>query len=303
MTAQIIDGKATAKAYRQHVAEQVAVFQQKHGRAPGLEVVLVGEDPASVVYTRNKEKAAAKAGIRGALHKLPASTSQSELLSFVTQLNQDDTIDGILIQLPLPKGLDATSLVDAIDPRKDVDGLHPMNAGLLSAGRHCLTACTPRGCMHLLRGTGVQLEGARAVMLGRSNLMGKPMAQLLTAANATVTLAHSRTQDVAHLCRQADVLVVAVGRPHMVKADWLKPGAVVIDVGINRTAEGKLVGDVDTAAALEVAGYVTPVPGGVGPMTIACLLENTVMAAYLNCGDHEALANWQSAPSTILRQP
>ena len=303
MTAQLIDGKATAKAYRQHVAEQAANFASKHGRPPGLEVVLVGEDPASVVYTRNKEKAAKKAGIRGALHKLPETISQEELLTFVRKLNADRTIDGILIQLPLPRVLDATTLVDAIDPKKDVDGLHPMNAGLLSAGRHCLTACTPRGCMHLLRGTGVELEGAQAVMLGRSNLMGKPMAQLLTSANATVTLAHSRTRDVAAMCRQADILVVAVGRPQMVKADWIKPGAVVIDVGINRTSEGKLVGDVDTAAALEVAGFITPVPGGVGPMTIACLLENTVMAAYMNCGDDEALTSWQQAPTTVLRAP
>jgi len=279
MGAQIIDGKAEAKAYRAKVAERVKAFIDEHGRAPGLEVVLVGEDPASVVYTRNKEKAAAKAGIRGALHKLPADISEAALLEFVSSLNAKDDVDGILVQLPLPAGLDATRILDAIAPEKDVDGLHPHNAGLLSAGREGLVPCTPRGCMHLLSTTGVQLQGARAIMIGRSNLMGKPMAQLLLAQHATVTLAHSRTRELDELCRQADVLVVAVGRAKMIEGDWIKPGAVVLDVGINRNEAGKLVGDVDFEAAKERAGWITPVPGGVGPMTIALLLENTLNAA------------------------
>jgi methylenetetrahydrofolate dehydrogenase (NADP+)/methenyltetrahydrofolate cyclohydrolase len=279
MTARILDGKAAAKAYRQRVAQDVEQFVNDHGRAPGLDVVLVGEDPASVVYTRNKEKAAAKAGIRGKLHKLPASTSESALLEYVAELNGSDHTDGILVQLPLPEGLDPNRVVDAIAPSKDVDGLHPTNAGLLSAGRPGLTPCTPRGCMHLIDQTGIELKGKTAVMVGRSNLMGKPMAQLLLAQHATVTIAHSRTADLASVCRGADVLVVAVGRAKMVGADWIKPGAVVIDVGINRNDEGKLVGDVDTEAAMAHAAWVTPVPGGVGPMTIACLLDNTVIAA------------------------
>jgi methylenetetrahydrofolate dehydrogenase (NADP+)/methenyltetrahydrofolate cyclohydrolase len=279
MVAKIIDGKGEAKAYRAGVKERVEAFTAKHGRAPGLEVVLVGEDPASQVYTRNKEKAAAKAGIRGALHKLPADISEGALLEFVGELNAKDDVDGILVQLPLPDRIDPHRVVDTIAPAKDVDGLHVQNGGLLSAGRDCLVPCTPRGCMHLISTTGVKLEGARAVMLGRSNLMGKPMAQLLLGANATVSIAHSRTRDLDALCREADVLVVAVGRAKMVKADWVKEGAVVIDVGINRNDEGKLVGDVDFEAVKERAGWITPVPGGVGPMTIAFLLDNTLIAA------------------------
>lgn len=279
MTAERIDGKAIGKALRAEVKEEVAAFVAEYGRAPSLHVVLVGDDPASVVYTRNKEKAAAKAGIEGKLHRLPADTSEDALLAFVAELNATPTIDGILVQLPLPDGLDSQRILDAIDPSKDVDGLHPVNAGLLASGRPGLVPCTPRGCMRLLAHTGVELEGARAVVLGRSNLMGKPMAQLLLAAHATVTTAHSRTRDLPALCREADVLVVAVGRRELVRGDWVKPGAVVLDVGINRTDEGKLVGDVAYDEVAERASWITPVPGGVGPMTIACLLANTVSAA------------------------
>ncbi|MEM9696891.1 MAG: bifunctional methylenetetrahydrofolate dehydrogenase/methenyltetrahydrofolate cyclohydrolase FolD, partial [Myxococcota bacterium] len=279
MTGIRIDGKAVAKALRARVKDQAEEFLGRSGRPPGLDVVLVGEDPASQVYTRNKQRAAEKAGIRGRLHRLSASTSQIDLESLVSELNADDTTDGILVQLPLPPGLADQPVLDRIDPNKDVDGLHPVNAGLLSAGRPGLVPCTPQGCMHLLREVDAKIEGAHAVMVGRSNLMGKPMAQLLLAAQATVTIAHSRTADLAELCRTADILVVAVGRAEMVKAAWVKPGAVVLDVGINRTEEGALVGDVDYEAVLERARAITPVPGGVGPMTIACLLENTVRAA------------------------
>lgn len=284
MTARIIDGKAIAKAYRQRVAEDVAKFIEEHGRAPGLDVVLVGEDPASVVYTRNKEKAAAKAGIRGKLHKLPADIAQSALIEYVAELNESGEVDGILVQLPLPGNLDTERVLDTISAEKDVDGLHPLNAGLLSAGRPGLIPCTPRGCMHLLSTTDVTLKGAHAVMLGRSNLMGKPMAQLLLREHATVTIAHSRTQNLEELIRSADALVVAVGRLHMVKGDWVKEGAAVIDVGINRKEDGKLGGDVDFEAAKARAGWITPVPGGVGPMTIACLLDNTLIAARQRLG-------------------
>ncbi len=251
---QIIDGKAIAKKVRDEVAAEAAKFASAHGRPPGLEVVLVGEDPASVVYTRNKEKAALEAGVRGKLHKLPAETTEAELLALVKQLNDDDTVDGILVQLPLPKHIREKAVLDAIDPKKDVDGFHPTNAGLLSVGRPGLVPCTPSGVMRLLAEAGVKLEGARAVVIGRSNIVGKPMAQLLLAANATVTIAHSKTRDLAAVCREADVVVAAVGRAKMVTRDWIKRAA-------------------------EVAGPITPVPGGVGPMTIACLLENTIKAA------------------------
>jgi methylenetetrahydrofolate dehydrogenase (NADP+)/methenyltetrahydrofolate cyclohydrolase len=276
MVGRIIDGKAVAAALREQVAAEAEAFTRVHGR--------VGEDPASVVYTRNKEKAARAAGIRGVLHRLPADIGESALLEHVASLNEREDVDGILVQLPLPGDLDPNRVIDAIDPAKDVDGLHPTSAGLLSAGRPGLVPCTPRGCMKLIAHTGTELRGLHAVMIGRSNLMGKPMAQLLLSEHATVTIAHSRTRGLDELCRSADVLVAAVGRAKMVAGDWIKEGAVVLDVGINRDSDGKLVGDVDTDAALLRAGWITPVPGGVGPMTIACLLENTVIAARQRLG-------------------
>jgi methylenetetrahydrofolate dehydrogenase (NADP+)/methenyltetrahydrofolate cyclohydrolase len=242
-------------------------------------VVLVGEDPASVVYTRNKEKASSEVGMRSRLHRVDGGTSESGLVALLASLSNDDAVDGILVQLPLPRHLREERVLDAIDPSKDVDGLLPANAGLLALGRPGLVPCTPRGCMRLLAETGTPLAGARAVVVGRSILVGKPMAQLLLAQHATVTIAHSRTKDLPALCREADILVAAIGRPRMIEGSWIKEGATVIDVGINRTADGKLCGDVDTAAAAERAAWITPVPGGVGPMTIACLLENTLIAA------------------------
>jgi methylenetetrahydrofolate dehydrogenase (NADP+)/methenyltetrahydrofolate cyclohydrolase len=277
--ALLIDGKAIAKKVRDEVADSARAFEAEFGRKPGLEVVLVGDDPASVVYTRNKEKAAVEAGVRGKLHRLPESTTESELLETIARLNADDAVDGILVQLPLPKHIREQAVLDAIDPRKDVDGFHPVNAGLLATGRPHLVPCTPKGCMRLLSEAQIPLAGARAVVVGRSNIVGKPMAQLLLAAHATVTIAHSRSKDLAALCREADVLVAAVGRAKMIPGDWVRPGATVIDVGINRDEAGKLCGDVDFASAEPVAGAITPVPGGVGPMTIACLLENTLVAA------------------------
>jgi methylenetetrahydrofolate dehydrogenase (NADP+) / methenyltetrahydrofolate cyclohydrolase len=279
MTARILDGKAIAEKVRAEVRRDVERFVAERGRAPGLDVVLVGEDAASVVYTRNKEKASNEVGMRGRLHRLGADTSEADLLALIDQLNRDPAVDGMLIQLPLPARIAEQRVLDAVSPEKDVDGFHPVNVGKLSSGRSSLVPCTPRGCMRLLAETGVSLVGARAVVVGRSNIVGKPMAQLLLAEHATVTIAHSRTRDLPSLCREADVLVAAVGRPKMIRGDWVKEGAVVLDVGINRTPEGKLVGDVDTEAAKERAGWITPVPGGVGPMTIACLLENTLAAA------------------------
>ena len=293
MSATILDGKKLAESVRAEVAKGVAAFVAEHGRPPGLEVVLVGEDPASQVYTRNKQKASTEVGIRGKLHTLPASTTEAELLALLDRLNNDDTVDGILVQLPLPKQIKEQRVLDAIRADKDVDGFHPINAGLLASGRPGLVPCTPRGCMKLIALAGVKLEGTRAVVVGRSNIVGKPMAQLLLADNATVTIAHSRTKDLADRCREADVLVVAaVGRPEMIKGDWLKPGATVIDVGMNRIElkdspdgkKSKLVGDVAFEEAAKVAGAITPVPGGVGPMTIACLLENTLIAAKQRVG-------------------
>lgn len=284
MSAQILDGKAVGQKVRDEVKSGVAAFAARHGRPPGLTVLLVGEDPASVVYTRNKEKAASEAGMRGQLFRLPADTSESELLSRVRELNADPTVDGILVQLPLPKQIREERVLEAIDPAKDVDGFHAVNGGLLLSGRPGLVACTPRGCMRLLAEAGTQLSGARAVVVGRSNIVGKPMALLLLQQHATVTIAHSRTKDLPGVCREADVLVAAVGRAKMIQGDWIKEGAVVIDVGINRTADGKLCGDVDTEAAKAHASWITPVPGGVGPMTIACLLENTLLAAERRAG-------------------
>lgn len=287
MSAMILDGKKLAEAVRAEVAAGVSAFTAAHGRPPGLEVVLVGEDPASQVYTRSKQKASAAVGIRGKLHTLPASTTEGELLALLDRLNHDETVDGILVQLPLPKQIKEHHVLDAVRPDKDVDGFHPINAGLLASGRPGLVPCTPRGCMKLIAQAGVKLEGARAVVVGRSNIVGKPMAQLLLAENATVTIAHSRTKDLADRCREADVLVVAVGRAELVRGTWVKPGATVIDVGMNRIAsndpgagtKSKLAGDVAYEEAANVAGAITPVPGGVGPMTIACLLENTLIAA------------------------
>jgi methylenetetrahydrofolate dehydrogenase (NADP+) / methenyltetrahydrofolate cyclohydrolase len=280
----IIDGKKLAETVRGEVKLAVEAFTKEHGRAPGLEVVLVGEDPASQVYTRNKEKAAKEVGIRGVLHSLPATTTESELLALLDKLNGDDTVDGILVQLPLPKQIKEQRILDAVAPEKDVDGFHPVNAGLLASGRPALVPCTPRGAMKMLATTGVKLEGARAVVVGRSNIVGKPMAQLLLAESCTVTIAHSKTKDLPALCREADILVAAVGRAEMIKGDWVKEGAVVIDVGINRVGEKKLVGDVAFEEAKARAGHITPVPGGVGPMTIACLLENTLLAAKRRTG-------------------
>ncbi len=282
----ILDGKKLAESLREELAAKVAAFTAKHGRAPGLEVVLVGEDPASQVYTRNKEKTANELGIRGVLHRLPADASEEAVLALVKKLNADDAVDGILVQLPLPKHIAERKVLELIDPAKDVDGFHPMNAGLLASGLPALVPCTPVGCMHLLALSGVELAGAHAVVVGRSNIVGKPVAQLLLAKNATVTIAHSKTRDLPELCRSADVLVAAVGRPEMIRGDWVKPGAVVIDVGINRVPlEGgepgktRLVGDVAYDEAKARAGAITPVPGGVGPMTIACLMQNTLDAA------------------------
>jgi methylenetetrahydrofolate dehydrogenase (NADP+) / methenyltetrahydrofolate cyclohydrolase len=278
----IIDGKMLAATVRAEVKVAVDAFVKEHGRAPGLEVVLVGEDPASQVYTRNKEKAAKEVGIRGVVHTLPVTTTEAELLALLDKLNDDDTVDGILVQLPLPKQIKEQRVLDAVRPEKDVDGFHPVNAGLLASGRPALVPCTPRGAMKMLATTlapGEKLEGKRAVVVGRSNIVGKPMAQLLLAESCTVTIAHSKTKDLPALCREADVLVAAVGRPEMIKGDWVKEGAVVIDVGINRVGEKKLVGDVAFEEAKARAAHITPVPGGVGPMTIACLLENTLIAA------------------------
>jgi methylenetetrahydrofolate dehydrogenase (NADP+)/methenyltetrahydrofolate cyclohydrolase len=286
--AQIIDGKAFAAKVREDVAAQVAALKAQ-GVTPGLAVVLVGEDPASQVYVRNKGEQTLAAGMHSVTHRLAADTSQEDLLALVAALNDDPEIHGILVQFPVPAHMDQARIVAAISPDKDVDGLNVINAGRLASGLPSLTPCTPLGCMMLLKDALGDLTGKRAVVVGRSNLMGKPMAQLLLAADCTVTIAHSRSRDLPAICREADILVAAAGRPQMIKGDWIKPGAAVIDVGINRVpsldpakaAAGgtRLVGDVDFAQAIEVAGYITPVPGGVGPMTIACLLANTLTAA------------------------
>ncbi len=284
MSADIIDGKAFAATLRGRVGDAARRFEGESGRKAGLAVVLVGEDPASQVYVRSKGKATIEAGMASFEHRLPADTSQAELLALVAALNADPLVDGILVQLPLPAGLDEQAVVDAIDPVKDVDGLTPVSTGRLALGLPGLVPCTPLGCLMLLQDRLGDLSGLDAVVIGRSILVGKPMAQLLLGASCTVTIAHSRTRDLAEVVSRADIVVAAVGRPEMVKGDWLKPGAVVIDVGINRVPaaeEGKtrLVGDVDFASASAVAGAITPVPGGVGPMTIAVLLRNTLVAA------------------------
>lgn len=289
MTAAIIDGKAFAAGLRARVAEGVQAFRAETGSVPGLAVVLVGEDPASAVYVRNKGRQTLEAGMNSFEHKLPAETSQDELVSLVERLNADDSVDGILVQLPLSGHLDELAVVSAIDPDKDVDGLHVVSAGRLVSGLPGLVSCTPLGCMMLVRNAmGDDLAGKEAVVIGRSILVGKPVAQLLLAANCTVTMAHSRTLNLPQVVRRADIVVAAVGRAEMIKADWIKPGACVIDVGINRVPGGagktKLVGDVDMPDVSTVAGSITPVPGGVGPMTIACLLHNTLQAARMRRG-------------------
>jgi methylenetetrahydrofolate dehydrogenase (NADP+) / methenyltetrahydrofolate cyclohydrolase len=275
-----IDGKSVAAALRADVATRVSRLSY----APGLAVVLVGDDTASAVYVRNKDRAAGQAGIAARTIRLPAATSQADLLDLVAGLNADSATDGILVQLPLPKHIDPLAIIDAIDPAKDVDGLHPANAGRLQQGRTSLVPCTPLGVMKLLAHAGVAPRGMRALVLGRSPLVGKPMAALLLAADATVTMAHSRTRDLPAECRRAELVVAAVGRAEMVRGDWIAPGAVVIDVGINRLDDGRLVGDVAYAECAAVASAITPVPGGVGPMTIACLLENTLTAAIARRG-------------------
>ena len=279
MTAQIIDGKAVAAAVRDEVRTEVAAFRERFGRAPGLATVLVGEDPASATYVRNKRKACAECGIDSIAHELPATTTRRELLDLVEQLNARDDADGILVQLPLPSAIDASGILDAIDPAKDVDGLHPSNQAGLITGRAGLRPCTPLGVLRLLETTGIELRGARAVVVGRSNLVGKPAAFLLLERHATVTICHSRTADLAAEVARGDVVVAAIGHAQLIRGAWVKPGAVVIDVGTNRGADGKLVGDVEFAPARERAAFITPVPGGVGPMTIAMLLKNTVAAA------------------------
>jgi methylenetetrahydrofolate dehydrogenase (NADP+)/methenyltetrahydrofolate cyclohydrolase len=278
MPAQVIDGKAVAARLRAEVAGSAAGLRAR-GIAPTLAVVLVGDDPASAVYVRSKTKAAREANVDVRDHKLPATTTQAELAALVESLNLDPVVDGILVQLPLPAQLDSDAIIRAIDPAKDVDGLHPTSLGNLAQGRPALAPCTPSGCMRLLREVHAEPAGARAVVIGRSLLVGKPMAYLLANANATVTMCHSRTRDLAGEVRRADIVVAAVGSAELVRGAWLQPGAVVLDVGMNRTAAGKLVGDVAFAEAIEVVRAITPVPGGVGPMTIACLLENTVTAA------------------------
>jgi methylenetetrahydrofolate dehydrogenase (NADP+)/methenyltetrahydrofolate cyclohydrolase len=280
MTARILDGKALGARLRAGLAARITGLPFK----PGLRVVRVGEDPASGVYVRNKDRAAAEAGFDSATIHLPESTTEADLLAEIARLNADPAVDGILVQLPLPAHIRAEAAIAAVDPRKDVDGFHPLNAGRLAAGEPGLVPCTPRGVMHLLAEAGVTLRGARALVLGRSQIVGRPMAQLLLGADCTVTIAHSRTRDLPAECRRAEILVAAAGRAEMVRGDWIAPGAVVIDVGINRLPDGKLVGDVAYAEALGHAGAITPVPGGVGPMTIACLLENTLEAALARRG-------------------
>lgn len=285
MTAAIIDGKAFAATVREKVAAQVATLKADHGITPGLAVVLVGEDPASEVYVRNKGKQTVEVGMNSYEHKMDADTTEEALLAVIDKLNNDPAVHGILVQLPLPDHLNEDLVIGAIAPEKDADGFHISNVGLLGTGQKAMVPCTPLGCLMMLRDHHGSLSGLNAVVVGRSNIVGKPMASLLLRDSCTVTIAHSRTKDIEAVCRQADIVVTAVGRPQMVTGDWIKPGAIVIDVGINRIpapekGEGKmrLVGDVDFASAAEVAGAITPVPGGVGPMTIACLLANTLTA-------------------------
>jgi methylenetetrahydrofolate dehydrogenase (NADP+)/methenyltetrahydrofolate cyclohydrolase len=283
MTARIIDGKVIAADLRAHVAVEVERVKTQHGLTPGLAVVLVGNDPASEVYVRSKHKQTQAAGMASFEHLLPADAAQGDVLALIDRLNRDPAVHGILVQLPLPAGLDANAIVNAIDPAKDVDGLHPVNAGRLATGLPALSPCTPLGCIILTKSVHASLSGMNAIVLGRSNLVGRPLVQLLLNENATVTIAHSRSRDLPALCRNADLVYAAVGRAEMVKGDWLKPGATVIDVGITRvpgsSGKDRLIGDVAYQEALQVAGAITPVPGGVGQMTVACLLVNTLRAA------------------------
>ena len=290
MSAEIIDGKAFAAKIRAEVAQECAAFRAQTGMQPGLAVVLVGNDAASEVYVRNKGIQAKEAGFNSLEYRLPAETTQSELLAQVAALNADPQVHGILVQLPLPAHLDADAVLNAIAPDKDVDGFHPVNVGRLWTGNPVSIPCTPLGCALILKDRLGDLSGKRAIVIGRSNIVGKPMAALLLAANATVTIAHSRTADLAARCREADIVIAAVGKPELVRGDWLKAGATVLDVGINRIAEGektRLVGDVHFASAVAVAGAITPVPGGIGPMTIACLLRNTLACAKALHGTHD----------------
>lgn len=286
-TAKVIDGKAYAAGLRERIAAAVSQLKEQHGLTPGLAVVLVGEDPASQVYVRNKAKQTVEVGMNSFEHKLDASTSEADVLAVVEKLNADPAVNGILVQLPLPDHIDSTKVINAISPDKDVDGFHVINAGRLATGQSALVACTPVGCVMLAKDALGSLSGVEAVVVGRSNIVGKPVAQLLLQENCTVTIAHSRTKDLPDVCKRADLVIAAVGRPEMVKGDWIKPGACVIDVGINRIerdGKNKLVGDCDYESCAAVAGSITPVPGGVGPMTIACLLHNTVHAACATAG-------------------
>jgi methylenetetrahydrofolate dehydrogenase (NADP+)/methenyltetrahydrofolate cyclohydrolase len=288
MTAYAIDGKAIAAKVRADVAAEVARIKAQHGFVPGLAVVLVGEDPASKVYVRNKAEQTLECGMQSFEHKLPEETTEAALLDLVARLNRDPAVHGILVQMPLPKHIDSVKVLESVDPAKDVDGFHPVNVGKLSIGERALAPCTPVGSIILARSVKHDLSGLDAVVVGRSNIVGKPMAQLLLRENCTVTIAHSRTKNLPEVVRRADLVVAAIGKPEFVKGDWIKPGAIVIDVGINRIVKpdgkGKLVGDVAYAEAAQVAGAITPVPGGVGPMTIACLLKNTVEAAQMQKG-------------------
>jgi methylenetetrahydrofolate dehydrogenase (NADP+)/methenyltetrahydrofolate cyclohydrolase len=287
LSARIIDGKALAADLRARVARQAQRLAAEHGLVPGIAVILVGDNPASEVYVRNKSRATLEAGMRPFDHHLPATVREADLVGMVRQLNLERSVHGILVQMPLPPQIDAANVIAAVDPAKDVDGFHPLNAGRLVSGLPALAPCTPLGCIRLARTVHDSLAGLEAAVIGRSNIVGKPLAQLLLAENATVTIAHSRTRDLAAVCRRADLLFAAVGRAEMVRGDWIKPGATVIDVGINRmSADGRtrIVGDVCFAEAVEVAGAITPVPGGVGPMTIACLLANTLRAACAQSG-------------------
>ncbi len=288
MTARIIDGKAIAADLRSKIAGEVARLKSAHALTPGIAVVLVGENPASEVYVRNKSKAVAEAGMHTSDRKLPATTSEAELLKLIAELNADPSVNGILVQLPLPRQIDAQKIMAALDPAKDVDGFHPLNVGRLASGLPGLVPCTPLGCVLLAKTVHSSLAGMEVVVVGRSNIVGKPVAQLLLAENATVTICHSKTRDLAGVCRRADLLIAAIGNPELVRGSWIKPGATVIDVGINRVpgegGKSRIVGDVAFAEAQAVAAAITPVPGGVGPMTIACLLLNTLHAACAQKG-------------------